>query len=167
MGDLCGMKTFLVEQQINNLRPAVQSDYAPHFHNGLLAGATGLVILSILLWHSVPLMIATFPAIVGIFKRRAGPNIAAVINAYDMNGPTLGNVSVTISRWDTDKHYHAVVREHCQHDWEYEFIPQGWEPAIGRFVVRFWRADIDYHPVLTAGKSGILVPRDNPTNPDP
>jgi hypothetical protein len=42
------MKTLSVEQQIANLRPAVRSGFAPYFHYGLLAGATGLVILSIL-----------------------------------------------------------------------------------------------------------------------
>jgi hypothetical protein len=166
MRDLSGMKTLSVEQQIDNLRPAVRSGFAPYFHHGLLAGATGLVILSILLWHPVPLMIAIFLGIVGIFERRAGPNIAAAINAYDTNSPTLGEVSITISRWDTDKHYHAVVREHGQPDWEYEFVPQGWEPAMGRYAVRIWRADIDGPPVLTAVESGILIPRDNPTNPD-
>jgi hypothetical protein len=160
------MKTLSVEQHIANLRPVVRSGFAPYFHYGLLAGAAGLVILSIFLWHPVPLMIAIFLGIVGIFERRAGPNIADAIEAYDTNSPTFGEVSITISRWDTDKHYHAVVREHGQPDWEYEFVPQGWEPVVGSYAARIWRADIDGPPVLTAIESGILIPRGNPTNPD-
>jgi hypothetical protein len=160
------MKTLSVEQQIANLRPAVGSGFAPYFHYGLLAGAAGLVTLSILSWHPVPLMIAIFLGLIGIFERRAGPNIAAALKAYGTHSPTFGEVSITITRWDTDNHHHVVVREHGQPDWEYEFVPQGWEPVVGSYAARIWRAAIDGPPVLTAIESGILIPRGNPTMPD-
>lgn len=158
------MKTLSVEQQIANLRPAVRSGFARNFHHWLMAGAFVLVILSILLWHPVPLMIAIFLGIVGIFERRVGPNIATAIKAYDTTSPTLGEVFITISYWDTDKHYHVVVQEQGQPDWEYDFVPQGWEPAIGSYAARIWRADIGGPPALTAVDSGNLIPRDNPCN---
>jgi hypothetical protein len=159
------MKTLSVEQQITHLKPAVGSGCAPYFHYGLLSGAAGLVILSLLLWHPVPLMMAVFLGIIGIFERRTGPNIAAAIRAYDTTSPTPGEVSITISDWDTDQHYHAVVREHGQLDWEYPFVPQGWEPAAGNYAARIWRAYKDGPPVLTAIESGLLIPRDKPSLP--
>jgi hypothetical protein len=158
------MKTLSVEQQIANLRPAVRSGFARNFHHWLMAGASVLVILSILLWHPVPLMIAIFLGIVGIFERRVGPNIATAIKAYDSTSPTLGEVFITISCWDTDKHYHVMVREQGQPDWEYDFVPQGWEPDTGSYPARIWRTDIAGPPVLTAVESGILIPRNNPCN---
>jgi hypothetical protein len=159
------MKTLSIEQQINHLRPSVTSGLALRFHNWLLSSAIVLVILSICFRHPVPLMIAAFLGIVGLCERRAGPNIAAAIKAYDMRAPTLGEVSITISCWDTDNHYQALLREQNQPDWEYEFIPQGWQPFAGTYAAHIWRIDGDGPPALAAVDAGILIPRGNPRNP--
>jgi hypothetical protein len=160
------MKKLPTEQQIDNLRPTVSSGLANNFHNWLLVCAFLLVMLSIYLWNPVPLMIAAFFGLVGLCERRAGPNIVAAIKAYDMNTPTIGEVAITISCWDTANHYHAVVREQNQPDWEYEFIPQGWEPVAETHVARIWRADNCGPSVLTAVEAGILIPRYNPKHPE-
>ena len=101
------MKTFTVEQQIDNLRPLAKNGLAQTFHNWLVASAALLVILSVFLWNPIPLMIAIFLGVVGIAERSAGPNIAATIKAYDTIKATSGEVTITISCWDTDNHYHA------------------------------------------------------------
>jgi hypothetical protein len=154
-----------VDQQINNLRPAVTSGLGLSIHNWLLAAAIGLVIPGIILRHPAPLMIAAFLAVVGLCERRAGPNIVAAVKAYDAGEPTFGEVSITISCWDTDNHYHALVREHNRPEWEYEFIPQGWKPAADTYAARIWRVDNEGPPVLTAVEDGILIPRGDPKHP--
>ncbi len=159
------MRTLSVEQQINNLRPSVTSGLALNFHNWLLASAIVLVIVSIYFRHPVPLMIAAFLGIVGLCERGAGPNIVAAIKAYDMNAPSSGEVSITISCWDMNNCYHALIREQNQPDWEYEFIPQGWQPTAGTYTVRIWRISNDAPPALAAVESGILIPRYAPKHP--
>ena len=159
------MKTSNVEQQIDNLRPAAKSGLAANIHNWLVAIAVGLVILSIFLWNPIPLMIAIFLGVVGISERSAGPNIAAAINSYDTTQATFGEVTITITCWDTDNHYHAHVQEIGQPAWEYEFIPQGWKPAAGSYAARIWRAGNGGPPTLTIVGDGILIPRHIPTSP--
>ncbi len=159
------MKTSNVEQQIENLRPLAKSGLVLNFHNWLVATAVGLVILSILLWNPIPLMIAIFLGVVGISERSAGPNIAAAITAYDTTKATFGEVTITISCWDTDNHYHAHVQEIGQPAWEDEFIPQGWKPAAGSYAARIWRAGNGGPPILTIVEGGILIPRHSPTSP--
>ncbi|NVN91622.1 MAG: hypothetical protein HXX11_13605 [Desulfuromonadales bacterium] len=159
------MRTLSVEQQINNLRPSVTSGLALYFHNWLLASAIVLVIVSIYFRHPVPLMIAAFLGIVGLCERRAGPNIVVAIKAYDMNASSFGEVSITISCWDMNNDYHALIREQNEPDWEYEFIPQGWQPTTGTYAARIWRVDSGGPPVLTAVEAGILIPRYAPKHP--
>ena len=156
------MSTLSIEQQINNLRPVVMSGLALNFHNWLVASAIALVILSYFLRNPVLLMVAFFLGGVGLGGRRTGPNLVAAIMAYDTAIPTTGMVSITITCWDMDNHYHALVQEHRQPDWEYEFIPQGWEPTAGIHAVRIWRTGSDGPPALTAVDAGILIPRNNP-----
>lgn len=158
------MKIFTVEQQIENLRLLAKKGLALNFHNWLLASAVVLVILSIFLWNPIPLMIAIFLGIIGIFERSAGPNIVASIKAYDTTKATLGTVVITISCWDIDNHYHVLVKESGQPDWKYEFIPQGWNPAAGCYAARIWRTGNVGPPILTAVENGILIPRYNPIN---
>lgn len=159
------MKTFTVEQQIDNLRPLAKTSLALNFHNWLVASAVLLVILSVILWNPIPLMIAIFLGVVGISERSAGPNIAAAIKADDTIKATSDEVTITISCWDTDNHYHARVQENGQPAWEYEFVPQGWEPAVGCFAARIWRADTSGPPAITIVEGGILIPGHNPTSP--
>ncbi|WP_372680015.1 hypothetical protein [Desulfosarcina sp.] len=159
------MKISTVQQQIDNLRPLVKTGLALNFHNWLVACAVLLVILSVFLWNPIPLMMAIFLGVVGMAERSAGPNMAAAIKAYDTIKATSGKVTIGISCWDTDNHYHARVQENGQPDWEYEFIPQGWEPAAGCFAARIWRSDDSGPPVLTIVEGGILIPRYNPSSP--
>ena len=159
------MKTSTVEQQIANLRPLARSGLALNIHNRLVAIAVGLVIFSVLLWNPIPLMIAIFLGVVGFFERSAGPNIAAAINAYDTTKATFGEVTIAITCWDTDNHYHAHVREIGQPPWEYEFVPQGWKPAAGSYAASIRRAGYSAPPIPTIVEGGILIPRHKPTSP--
>lgn len=107
-------------------------------------------------------MIAVFLGVVGFSERRAGPNIVSAIAAYDSGTPTNGEVSIAITSWDSDNHYHATVREQGHPDWEYEFIPQGWQPAIRGYPAQIWRAGSEQRPNLTVVEEGILIPRYDP-----
>ncbi len=153
-----------VEQQISNLRPSTGSGLATNLHYYLIAGAVLLTISSIVLWHPIPLMFATFLALVGWGSRAAGPLLVAAIAAYDTATPTHGQVTISISNdGDTDRYY-AVVSERGEPDWKYEFIPQGWRPLAGSHAVRIWRLEPETPPAITAVEAGILVPRDWPAN---
>ena len=154
------MTTLSVEQQIAMLRPDV--GFAAHMHKWLLAGAAVGVIAAVLFWHPVPLMIAAFLGVVGFSEQRAGPNIVLAIAAYDSGTPTNGEISIAITCWDTDSHYHATVREQGHPDWKYEFIPQGWQPARRRYPAQIWRADSEKQPILAVVEEGILIPRYDP-----
>ena len=152
-----------VEDQLARLRPAVASGLAVRFHLVLLAGAGIGVILAVVLWHPVPLMLAAFLGLVGFAEQRAGPNLAAAVAAYDTAAPVHGDVSVTITRWDTDNSYLATVCEPGQPTWQYEFIPQGWQPVAQTYPARIWRSGAGAPPVLAAVEEGILIPRGDPT----
>jgi hypothetical protein len=130
-----------------------------------VGGAAALAILSIVLWHPVPLMLAFFLGIVGIAERQAGPNLVTAVLAYDTGNPATGEVTIWITCWDIDNHYHALVHEVGQPEWEYEFIPQGWQPVEGSYTARIWRNGSGQPPVLVTSKDGILIPRGNPKPP--
>ncbi len=103
------MKRLSVEQQIDALRPTVKIGLARTFHLWLICIALALVILSIVFWHPAPFMLAVFLGIVGFSEQQAGPNLEAAINAFDHTSPSIGQVSITITCWDTDDHFHTVV----------------------------------------------------------
>ena len=149
-----------VEKQIAALRPTL--GFAAHMHSWLLGLAAVGVVAAIVFWHPVPLMVAVFLALVGLSEQRAGPNLVAAIRAYDSAAPSQGHVSVSITCWDTDNHYHAKVHEPGHPDWEYEFVPQGWQPDPRRYPAKIWRVGSTGQPVLAVVEDGILVPRYDP-----
>lgn len=151
-----------IDEQFVMLRPAAASGLAARLHYCLLACAAIALALSVLFWHPVPLMIAIFLGIVGLAEHRAGPNIVAALHAYDSGKPTLGEVTVCITRWDTDSHYHATVREPGQSAWTYEFIPQGWQPRADDYAARIWRTAASGQPILVTVDDGIMIPRYDP-----
>ena len=154
------MTTLSVEQQIAVLRPGV--GFAVHMHKWLLASAALGIIAAVIFWHPVPLMIAAFLGVVGFAEQRAGPNIASAIAAYDSGTPTNGEISIAISSWDTDNHYHATVRDQGHPDWKFEFIPQGWQPASRAYPAQIWRVGSEGKPILAVVEKGILIPRYDP-----
>lgn len=156
-----------LQHQIDVHRFAVTFGLARNFHHWLVGIAAGLVLLAMILWNPVPLMIALFLGVVGLSERQAGPNIEAAIKAYDTSDPSVGEVFITKECWDTDDHYYALVSEPGQPDWEYEFVPQGWQPAVGFHSARIWRIGAKGPPVLTATEHGILIPRYIPSRPKP
>ena len=157
------MKTLSVEKQIIALKPT--TGFAAHMHSYFLAASALSLIAAVVFWHPVPLLIAIFFGIVGFAERKAGPNIVAAIKAYETGTPTDGEVSITITSWDMDNHYHATVREGGHSDWEYEFIPQYWQPATGIYPVKIWRTDGEGMPILVVAKDGIMIPRNTPKQP--
>lgn len=154
------MRALSIEEQIGALRPTM--GFAAHLQRWLLWGAAVGVTAAIVLWNPIPLMIAAFLAVVGFSEKRAGPNIVAAVHAFDLGTPTQGEVSVRITQWDMDDHYHATVHEQGQPDWEYEFVPQGWTPEERTYAARVWRNDATGPPVLAAVDAGILIPRYDP-----
>ena len=154
------MTTLSVEMQIAMLRPTV--GFAEHIHKWLLVGAASGVIAAAILWHPVPLMIAAFLGIVGLSEQRAGPNIVLAISAYDADTPTKGEVFVAITSWDSNNRYHATVREQGHPDWEYEFVPHGWQPASHSYPAQIWRGRSEAQPILAVVEGGILIPRYDP-----
>jgi hypothetical protein len=154
------MKTLTVEQQIAALRPA--AGFAAHMHRWFLLAAALGVVAAVVFRHPVPLMLSVFLAVVGLSEKRAGPNIVAAIAAYDSGTPTRGEAAVSITSWDTDQHYHAVVREPGHPDWEFEFVPQGWRPTERSYPARIWRNGGGLQPVLAAVEAGIMIPRYDP-----
>lgn len=160
------MRSQTLDQQINNLRPAVTSGIAATFRYWLIGGAVVLAIVAAVWWNPIPLMIALFLGIVGIAEKQAGPNIVTAIKAYDQLEPTHGLATIWITCWDTDNHYHARLQEAGQPVWEYEFIPQGWQPGEGTYPVRIWRSGASgSKPVLAATAEGIMIPRYMPKQP--
>lgn len=154
------MTILSVEEQIAMLRSTI--GFAAHMHSWLLVGAALSAIAAAVLWHPVPLMIAAFLGIVGLSEQRAGPNIVSAIAAYDTGNPTNGEISITITSWDTDNHYHATVQEQGHPDWEYEFVPQGWQPVSRSYPAQIWRASGEASPILAVVADGILIPRYDP-----
>ena len=149
-----------VEQQIAALRTTV--GFAAKMHRWFLLGAAVGLVVAIVFWHPIPLMISFFLAIVGFSEQRAGPNIVAAIFAYDCDTPTLGEVSVSITSWSDNNHYHATVHEQGYPNWEYEFIPQRWLPVARRYPAKIWRSEGRKQPVLAVVEDGILIPRYDP-----
>ena len=149
-------------QQIDALRPAVNSGLAATMHYWMIGSALALGLLSLVLWHPVPLMIGLFLGIVGLSEQSAGPNIAAAINAYDHLTPTLGEVVISSSEGDSMTHYQARVSQAGEATWEYAFIPQGWTPQDGRCPAHIWRAASGQAPLLCAVDAGVLIPRNTP-----
>lgn len=156
------MKKLTVESQIAILRAATKYSVARNLHHWMLGGAAALALFSAVIWHPIPLMIALFIGIVGASERRAVPNIQSAIRAYDTASASFGEVLISLTCWDTDAHYHAVVREHGRPDWAYEFMPQGWLPVAGAHAARIWRLDGCDAPALAATDNGILIPRYDP-----
>jgi hypothetical protein len=150
-----------VEQQIAVLRSNIR--FAAHMHRWFLVGAAAGAIVAIYFWHPVPLMIAVFLLLIGLSERQAGPNIVAAVSAYDSGTPTLGSVGVVISSGDVSNHYHATVHEADCADWEYEFVPQGWQPDAQDYPARIWRIARQGQPVLVVVEDGIMVPRYRPS----
>ena len=155
------MTHLTVDEQIAALRRA--KGLAAGFHHWLLALAALAAVAAVVFWYPVPLMFAAFLGVVGLSERAAGPNIVAAVDAYDTGASTVGSVTVSLHCWDTDTHYHAVVRETGQPDWRYTFVPQGWEPVAQTCAARIWRRSDGGPPVLAAVEQGVLVPRDRPT----
>jgi len=154
------MKTLSVEEQIARFRPGM--GFAAHMHRWFLGGAALCVIAAAVIRNPVPLMIAAFLGIVGFAEKRAGPNLVAAITAYDLDTPACGEVFIAITCWDSDNHYHATVREQGRPDWEYEFMPQGWQPTDGSYPAKIWRTDAEGRPVLAVVEEGVLIPRYDP-----
>jgi hypothetical protein len=153
------VKRLTIEQQIDLLRPAVRSGLARRFHWWLLGVAVVLLVVAAVTWHPVPLMIALFLGVVGVAERQAGPNLDRAVRAFDEGEPSNGTASITIVGGDTTDHYHVILREEGRPDSEFEFMPQGWEPAEGSFPARIWRADEGGIPVLATIDGGVLIPR--------
>ena len=107
-------------------------------------------------------MIAAFLSVVGFSEQRAGPNIVAAIAAYDSGTPTIGEVSITVTSWDTNNHYRATVCEQGHPDWNFEFIPQGWQPASQSYPAQIWRTGGEEKPIFAIVEAGILIPRYDP-----
>jgi hypothetical protein len=154
------MKNLTVEQQIDYLRSTI--GFAVQMHKWFLLGAALGVIASLLFWNPIPLMLSIFLAVVGFAEKRAGPNIVAAISAYDSEAPSPGNASITVTCWDMDNHYHVKLHEEGSPDWDYEFIPQGWQPAAGSYVAKIWRIGLEKKPVLSVVEEGIMIPRYDP-----
>lgn len=160
------MKRLSPEAQLALLRKATRSGIGRHLHHWMVGIAVILLILSLILWHPIPLMIAAFLGIIGLVERRAVPNILNALHAYDSTDPSAGTVTITITRWDTEDHYHALLRQAGQPDWAYDFIPQGWQPVAGSQLAQIWRLDMDGPPALCAVSEGILIPRNAPQKLD-
>jgi hypothetical protein len=153
------MRTRSVQEQIDALQSSVTSGFAAHLHHWFLAGAAFGLMAAIVFWHPVPLMIAIFLGLIGLAERQAGPNIVAAITAYQSGIPRAGWVSIRFECWDSDNHYHATVREQGHPDWEYEFIPQGWQPRGSDYPAQIWREATAGQPVLAVVEEGLLIPR--------
>jgi len=151
-----------VEQQIANLKPSVKSGVARQLHVYLVAGAILLVILSIALWHPIPLMLAAFIGLVALGSRESGPLLEAAIQAYETASPVSCEVSISIeSNTDSDSYY-AIVSRNEGSVWRYEFIPQGWKPVAGTYAAVVWSLPSDPSPNLSAVNEGIMIPRYKP-----
>jgi hypothetical protein len=156
------MKILSPEAQLSMLRTATENRIARKLHHWMIGSAIVLLIVSAMLWHPVPLMIAAFLGVIGVAEQHAIPNILNALHAYDSVAPASGSVKLTITRWDSDDHYHAIVRQDGQAEWAYDFIPQGWSPVAGTHQARVWRLDKDAPPVLSVVDDGILIPRNKP-----
>ena len=156
------MKTLSVEEQIAVFKRPSVFLFVAHLRQWFLGGAVLGVITAIIFWHPVPLMIASFLGLIGLAEKRAGHNIVAALAAYDHGTSRVGEVSITITCWDMDNHYHAIAHEQSCPDWQYEFIPQGWQPSSGTYPARIWRDETSGRPVLATVEGGILIPRYDP-----
>jgi hypothetical protein len=151
-----------VEQQIANLKPSVKSGVARHFHAYLFAGAILLVILSAVLWHPMPLMLAVFLGLVALGSRESGSLLQTAIQAYETAKPVASEVTVSIeSDGDSDRYYATVVTAE-ESSWKFEFIPQGWNPAAGTHAALIWCLPSSTIPSLISVPEGIMIPRNKP-----
>jgi hypothetical protein len=160
------MKYLSLEAQLALLKTATRSGVGRHLYHWLVGIAVILLILSFLLWHPFPLMVAALLGIIGLLEHRAVPNTLNALRAYDSTKPGTGTVRITITHWDSDSHYHAIVREEGQSDWAYDFVPQGWQPDEGTHSAQIWRLDSGGSPALSAVSTGMLIPRHAPQKLD-
>ena len=160
------MKPLSIDSQVALLKVAAKTRVGRNLQHWMQGSAVALALLSALIWNPIPLMLALFLGIVGIAERRAVPNILNALRAYETGVAAPGEVSISTICWDTDTHYHALVREPGRPDWTYEFIPQGWQPETGTHAARIWRLPGREAPVLVATEDGILIPRALP-QPEP
>ena len=154
------MRTLSIEQQVALLRPTMK--FAAHMHTWLMVGAALCAIAAVVLWNPIPLMFSFFLAIVGFSEQLAGPNIVKAISAIDCDTPSQGEVTIYTTLWDTGICYHAIVREPLYFEWEYEFIPQGWQPVARSYPAKIWRDNVTKLPVIAVVEGGILIPRYEP-----
>ena len=128
------MKPLSIDSQVALLKVAAKTRVGRNLQHWMQGSAVALALLSALIWNPIPLMLALFLGIVGIAERRAVPNILNALRAYETGVAAPGEISISTICWDTDTHYHALVREPGRPDWTYEFIPQGWQPDTARFT---------------------------------
>lgn len=145
-----------VEQQIASLRPRLS------IHRWFLVLSAILVAIAIIFSSPLPLIFSIFFTIVGIAEHRAASNIARAIRAYDLENPITGEILISITHWDTNNHYYARVYGQDKHDWEYEFIPQGWMPNSRRYHAKIWSIKESEKPLLVVVEEGIIIPRYHP-----
>jgi len=151
-----------VEQQIANLKPCVKSGIARRFHVYLFAGGILLIILSIVLWHPIPLMLAAFFGLVALGSRESGPLLETAIQAYETVEPVAKEVTILIeSDGDSDRYYATVIADK-EAAWRYEFIPQGWNPVAGTHAALIWTLPSSTSPNLISVPEGIMIPRYKP-----
>lgn len=151
-----------VEQQIAKLKPCVKSGVARLLHVYLVVGAVLLVVLSIVLWHPIPLMLAVFMGIVGLCSRESGALLVNAIQAYETANHDSCEVSISIDNNSDSDRYYAIVSRNEGSVWRYEFIPQGWKPLAGTYAGVVWGLPSDLSPKLTSINEGILIPRYKP-----
>jgi hypothetical protein len=154
------LRRLSVQEQIANLKRATRFSWGRNLHHWLVGIASGLLLLSLVIWHPIPLMLALFLGVIGIAERTAIPNVLNALEAYDTQPPSRGKVGITVSHWsDSSDHFHVVVSEPGHPDWTYEFIPQGWIPTLGSHPASIWRQGETGTPVLAIVDDGILIPR--------
>lgn len=152
----------IIEEQIDNLRPAVYSGLATNLYRWMIGISLVLVIFSIFLWNPIPLIFVAFLAIVAMSIRQSGTNLTEAIIAFDTCEPTTGLIQIIVERGDDSDIYHVVVCEENQPKWRYQFIPQHWKPIKGKYTAKIWRKGDRLPPTLVATEQGILIPRYNP-----
>lgn len=153
------MRTLTVEQQLAMLRRVIRSPIGRHMTAVLGSLAACLALLGYAIGHPIPWIFAAFFGLVAVFERQAVPNISAALKAYDACEPVAGWAVVTVVRGDETDSYRAIVELPGRARWQFQFMPQGWTPAAGRFPARVWMPAGSDAPVMAALDAGVLIPR--------
>ena len=150
------------DQQIANLLSMGVKNHLGSFQIALIVLLGGLLCSGIITGHPVFFMIAAFTGVVALSSWQTSPHIKNAVKGATEGQWSRSEILIQITRWSDSNSYHATIQENDYQSWEFEFIPQGWQPAEGVIAAEVCFIPGVAWPVLLLTDTGIIYPRYTP-----